>query len=255
MSDQSNAVGGATKPPVEEMLPFAQKLIARRRHKWKMTTMAWDDVAQMLLIRVWKQYRLFDPTRAPFENWCNFLISNEWKNILRNILFIHSPPCIGRGGCVHNQGGDSCGYTPSGLKCAECPLYANWQKKKQGEHNIKATLGLDAHPQEVHNTQSDTFDVEAAKTRIDAIMLKRLNPFDRRIYRLLLIKHLTPMETSVELKRKLKKRKLKEGEGCGYQSVLATLTTFKAMIKQIIDEESFSVWSTHPYRTHGLRNP
>lgn len=255
MSDQSNAGGGATKPPIEEVLPFAQALISRRRHKWKLSTMGWEDVAQIILIRVWQQYPKFDPAKGPFENWCNRLISHAFINVLRDSHLKWEKPCVSRGMCAYNRGGDSCGFTPSGKQCAECPLYARWQDKKQGQYNIKATLGLDAHPQEVHNTQSDTFDVEAAKTRIDAIMLKRLNPFDRRIYRLLLIKHLTPMETSIELKRKLKKRKLKEGEGCGYQSVLATLTTFKAMIKQIIDEESFSVWSTHPYRTHGLRNP
>lgn len=230
----------APKLPVEEILPLAQKLIARRRHKWKMTTLAWEDVAQRLLIRIWQQYHLYNPAKAPLENWMNFLISNEWKNILRNILFKHAPPCIGKGGCSFNQGGDACGYTPSGLKCGECPLYANWQEKKENEHNITATLSLGAHAQEVDNIQSDFMDMAGAKRKIDEIMLRRLNPFTGRIYRMLLIQHMTPREVSNKLKIVYKTRKLKEGEGVGYQSILATLSILKVMVKRIIAEEGLA---------------
>lgn len=233
------------KLPVEDVLPIAQRLIAKRQHKWRMTTLAWEDVAQRLLIRVWKQYRLFDPAKAPFENWCNFLITNEWKNILRDILFKHSVPCISKGGCSFNQGGDSCGFTPSGLKCAECPLYARWQERKENEHHIEAPLSLNALAGEEREvidtikssflTQSDFFDVAKAKKQIDVIMLRKLNSFDRCVYRMLLIQHLTPKETSDKLKVRFRTRKLKEGEGVGYQSVLMKLSTFETMVRGIID--------------------
>ena len=233
MADKTNAA----KPSVDEMLIIATKQINRRRHKWTLSTYSFEDFRQDLLVHFWQKYEdKYDPEKAPLENWINSVISNQTKNALRNHLYKHAKPC---GPCSYNQGGDACGYTPNGKQCAACPIFAKWQKRKEAQHNIKATLSLDApsHAQEVSNIQSDFTDYDAAMKRIHEVMLTQLTPFERRLYRLLIIRHVPPAEASEKLKKVMKRKKLKEGEGVGYQALLQMLKTFRSMIVLVIQQE------------------
>lgn len=223
------------KPSLDEMLAFATKQINRRKNQWVLSTLDFDDVRQKILIHLWQKYDKFDPSRGHLENWINSVISSQKKNILRDNLYKHTKPCLK---CVFNQG-EACGYTPSGKQCAECPLYAKWKKKKESQHNIKSTLPLDipSHAQEVHNIQSDFTDYDSSLKRIHEVMMTQLTPFERRVYRMLIIRHMPPAEVSKKLKQVMKTTKVKEGEGIGYQSVLQHLTRFEQMITLVIRQE------------------
>ncbi len=223
---------------MDEMLAYATKLINRRRNKWTLSTLDFDDARQKFLIHLWEKYEdQFDPAKGLLEHWINSVITNQTRNVLRDNLYKYTRPCISRGGCVFNQGNGACGYTPSGKQCGQCPLYLKWQDKKEAQHNIKAAFTLEHHAQEVNNIQSDFTDYEGAMTRIHAVMMTQLTPFERRLYRMLVIRHIPPAEVSRKLKGTMKKRKLKEGEGIGYQSLLKALERFKQMIVLVIRQE------------------
>lgn len=229
----------ATKPPVDDLLPYVQHQINKRRRRWTLTTMAWEDCSQLLLIRVWQKYHLFDPQKGPFEHWLNRLLSHTMTNILRDSYLRYSRPCVRDGGCVFNLGDGNCGYTNNGLQCELCPLYATWQKKKEPEFNIKASVALEHHTQEVNNIQSDFLDIEGAKEMIDIKMLSRLNPWERRVYRLLYIDNLTPAQASEKLKKVATKRRipLQPNDPVEYQMVLKAMKAMKAMMINIIKTE------------------
>lgn len=234
-----------TKPPIEKLLPFVQHEINQKRRSWTLTTMSFEDASQEVMIRVWKQYEkgLFDPTKAPFQHWLNRLITNAFKNLLRDNLLRWQRPCIRDGGCVYNLGDGHCSFTKSGNQCEECPLFKEWKQKKESEYNIKASVALEHHSQEVHSIQSDFADIEGAKKIIDAKMLAELGRWERIVYRLLYIDNLTPIQASEQLKiiaARPRKRPLKPTDAVEYQMVLRLATEMRQMMKLIIIRENLA---------------
>lgn len=92
------------KQPFEEVAGFIQGEIAKRRSKWRMTNVIeWDDVAQLLLVRAYNKYHLYNPDKSPLQHWLNTLISNALKNLLRDTLLKSCRPCLGNGKDPHTS--------------------------------------------------------------------------------------------------------------------------------------------------------
>jgi len=222
----------------EAHVPELRAILARRKSSWTLTTMDWDDVEMILLTRLWNKFHLYKIEKGPLENWANRLISRAISNMLRDNLYKYSRPCITSGPsggmCVFNLADNACGYTPSGVKCAECPLYLKWMRKKESLFNIKASLPLDSHSQEVQNLQEDFLDVEAAKKIIDEKMMAQLNLHDAQIYKMLFIDHLSMEEVG-------KTMKYKTSTNSNVSQVLRKLAVkFKLMAKVIIENEDLT---------------
>lgn len=217
----------------EARVPELRVILARRRASWTLSTMAWEDVEVQLLTRLWQKWSLFRPDRGPLENWANTVISRALSNLLRDNLMKFSKPCSTAGAyggqCVFNQAGDACGYTPSGLKCTECPLYKRWTVKKQAQYNINASLPLDTHIQEVQNTPSDFLDIEGIKPQIDAFIIKRLNKHDGKVYRLLYIDNKSVEEVAKRMKYKTPK------SGRTSQVIRKLVARFKDLARDAIE--------------------
>lgn len=221
-----------TKIPFEERIPVIQNEIAKRRKKWNLSTLAWEDASQIIIIRVFKKYHLFDPERGEFTHWLNRLISSAIKNIFRDNLTLYSRPCIL--GCVYNLGDEHCGFTNSGKQCSECPLYLKWSKKKRAHFNVAQSLPLVNHEQEVNNIQSDFFNIENAKIVLDAKLKIKLNNYEWQVYDMLYIKHLS-ME---EVGKILKYKKAKNSQIPGYQQLKRIQSRIIEVSKQIISDEN-----------------
>lgn len=227
----------------EQRIPFIQKQIGQRKRTWTLTTMDFEEAAQIILIRVWTKYALFNPSKAPFEHWLNRTISNALTNLLRDNLFRWQRPCVRDGGCTYNLGGDACGYEPcKGIQGARCPLYAKWKAKKEGEYNIKASLTLENHSQEVNNMPTDSLDIEATKKVIDQRMLSRLSAWDRRIYRLVYVQHISPQEVSARLVKIATNRKtpLAPEDAVEYSQVLETVKMMKQEMVRMIKNDDLT---------------
>jgi len=222
----------------EAKVPELKKILARRRSSWTLTTLDWEDVENILLTHLWQKFHLYDSKKGPIQNWANTVISSQLKNLLRNNLYRWSKPCItaspSGGNCKFNEGGGSCSYTKSGKQCDECPLYARWLKKKAGLYNIKASLPLDYHDQEVQNTKmQDYVDFDSAKKVIDIKIMKQLNSHDAKIYRLLFIDHFSIEEVG----KKMRYKKQGSNKVPGYQVIKKLIVKFKAIAKDILEKE------------------
>jgi DNA-directed RNA polymerase specialized sigma24 family protein len=214
----------------ESQIDFIKSQIAKRKHKWSLSTLDWEDVESMLLARVYLKFHLYDE-KQPLEHWVNRVISNFIKNLLRDNLTKFIRPCVLN--CIYNLGGTACGYTKSGTQCGECKLYANWQHKKESQFNIKASLPLENHSQEINNKQSDFIDIEKAKKIIDEKIKEKLDRREKKIYRLLYIEYMTAQEASDFLVKE--NSKLYEGES--YAKILEFQKKIIRLSKEIIEDE------------------
>lgn len=235
------------KPTFEEAYPEIAQIVARRRRDWTyLSILPFEDVSQTLLLRIYTKWHLYDPAKAPkMEHWVNTVITNALLNLKRDDGGQRwARPCVGGGktngkSCTFNQGGDSCSYTPSGVQCAECPLYAEWTKKREHVLHIKSNVSLENHTQEVSNQQDDFSDIDDIKNQLDKAMLKELSRWEGRIYKALFQKHLTPTETSIWLLKEAEKRKRPLGphEPTSYSAVLTLQREFKGMMKEWLRRE------------------
>lgn len=237
----------APKPTFEEAYPEIAIIVAKRRGDWTyVSIIPWQDISQDLLLHINKKWHLYNPAKAPkLEHWVNTVISNALLNYRRDKGNQRwTRPCVGGGksngkSCVYNQGGDSCAYTSSGIQCSQCPLYAEWEKRRQHLFHLKSNVALENHAQEVSNMQGDFSDIEGVKNSLDAAMVKELTRWEGKIYRALFQKHLTPNETCEWLLKEASKRKrpLGPNEPTSYSAVLTMQREFKGMMKEWLRRE------------------
>jgi RNA polymerase sigma factor (sigma-70 family) len=216
----------------EDRISDIQREINKRKKKWTLSTLAWEDVGQILLIHVFEKYHLYDPAKSEFSHWLNRLISNRIKNVLRDNLTLFSRPCILN--CSFNLGDNFCGFTSSGKQCSECPLFAKWAHKKRDHFNVAQSLPLVNHEQEVNNIQSDFLDISGAKRVIDGKIREKLNSHEWVVYEMLYIQNLTMEQVGTILKYK----KAKNSQIPGYQQLKKIQTKIIFLSKQIIVDEN-----------------
>lgn len=221
------------KLPFEQVIPIVEAQINRRRNRWTLTAVSFDDLRQIILIHAFVKYHKFDPKRGPFLNWINRVITHQIRNVLRNNFTIYSRPCIQ--GCPFNSGGDSCSKTASGKQTNECKIYKIWEQKKLSHHNVKQTLPLENHIKEADSQPGDFIDVEAKKRIIDEKMRTKLSPKDYKIYKALYIDNIDEKEVGKTLGLKKVGRM-----HAGYQKILQVKKDIVRAAKTIIDEEDLA---------------
>lgn len=223
----------AEKPQFEQQLGVIQREISKRKSRWTLVAIPFEDVSQMVIIRIFKKYHLFEPEKGEFSHWVNKVISSAIKNILRDNYLKYNRPCLG---CAKNLGGDTCSYTPSSKQCEECPLFARWKKNKEQHFNVKQSLSLENHAQEAESKVGDFTDISGAKEKIDENIEKKLKPIEYKLYTLLYIKNLTEKEAG----EKMGYRQTNKNRGAGYQQIAKMKAKILKAAKQIIEEEDLA---------------
>ena len=208
--------------------------INKRRNKWTLKQLDFEDVSQIIFIRVFQKYNQYDEKKGEFVKWLNRLISHCIINILRDEYTKYVRPCIL--GCPFNLGDNSCGYTESKIQCNKCPVFARWKDRKEDHYNVKQSLPLENHVQEVSNIQHDTLDIARAKSIIDAKMKERLNHHDFQIYDLMFIQNKTPQEVGIIMGLKLSRN----SNVPGYQILRKAKKQFVELAKEIIENEGLA---------------
>ena len=221
------------KPPFESQLDVIQHEIAKRKNKWTLVAIPFEDVSQMVMIRIFKKYHLFEPEKGEFSHWVNKVISSAIKNILRDNYLKYNRPCLG---CAKNLGGDICSYTPSGKQCEECPLFLKWKHSKEQHFNVKQSLSLENHSQEAESKVGDFTDIAGAKNVIDEKIKKKLKPIEYKLYTLLYVENLTEREAGARMEY----RQTNKDRGPGYQQIAKMKAKILVAAKEVIDEEGLA---------------
>ena len=212
--------------------------LRKRRGKWFLTSLAWldfEDVSQIIRAHIFQKWNQWDQKRA-LEPWVNKIISNQLKNILRNYYSNFVRPCLN---CPFNQSEAAkvdqqdalCGFTPSGLQCGECPLYAKWERTKKVAYDIKMAIGLETQTVEVRALYSNFFDIDLAEKKLHAAMQKNLPEKQYYIYDLLFVQNKDEEEVAKILGYKSNER----GRKAGYKQIKNLKKKFKEKAIEVLN--------------------
>lgn len=171
-------------PKFEDFIDIIDVEIAKRRHKWSLTSISWmdyDDVSQIIRLHIYKKWHLYNPEK-PIQPWLNIIISHQIKNLIRNNYTSYARPCLRCGAAKDTNGCEI--YTE---QCAKCPLYARWQQRKQPATYIKIPVSIENHTNEVRNIFDDQSDIFRHITLMHNKMKEILKPIEWQIYEALFV--------------------------------------------------------------------
>ena len=217
------------KPTFEESYPLIKELVEKRRDKWRLTSISWmdfDDVAQIIYIHINKKWDLWDYSR-PLAPWVSVIIANQISNLIKTLYSNFSRPCLS---CPAFEGDNLCSIYE--VQCVSCPLYDYWIKNRKPAYDIKVTLPIDTHINEVEGLASENFDVDSASAQMHDEIKKHLRPLELKIYQCLFVEHLSEKETAVIMGYKASKA----ARDAGYR----TIATAKKKIIEIAKKIAYS---------------
>jgi len=158
----------------EDKINEINEALEKKRNKWDLNALAsvdYDDIKQIIMTHIYKKWHLWDQNK-PIEPWLNRVVSNQFKNLLRNYYGNYARPCLN---CPYNSGGNLCSFTASGTQSTECSDYKKWTQKKKSAYDIKLPLSMDNHYCEVESKRDNFVDLKNATTKLEIEMKKILS--------------------------------------------------------------------------------
>ncbi|REK56933.1 MAG: hypothetical protein DWQ49_09500 [Bacteroidetes bacterium] len=214
-----------------------ERELAKRRKGWNLDAIAdvdFEDVCQIIRRHIALKWHLWDQER-PFLNWVNTVISNQLRNIRRNVYGNFAPPCSG---CPGDAGGESCSILPSGKKGAECLEYAEWLRGKKVAYDIKLAAPLE-ESRDIKDAVDTDFNFEVAIAKLHEHMKRRLNSSQYEIYKMLYIDNIEESEIAKKKGYITSEKNRKPG----YKQLYNLKKTILNTAKQILEEEDI-IWTT-----------
>jgi hypothetical protein len=227
------------KTKFEEMYDIIDKVIKKRRSKWRLKAITWfdfEDIEQIIKLHIFNKWKLWDQSR-PIEPWVNRVATNQIRNIIRNNYTSFAKPCIS---CQFNTSkgieisfDNACSLTPSNIQCNECKLYAKWEKTKKAAYDIKITVSLENH-KNYHLSEEDVVyrDYIKAESKLHSLMEKNLSSKHFFIYKMFFIDCLSDDEVAGILKFKTNEK----GRKAGYKQIKNLKKALFLKAKKIIEE-------------------
>lgn len=228
----------------EDKIDVIDAQLAKARHRWHLRAMPsidYDDVSQIIRLHIFKKWHLWDQRRS-LEPWIAMVISSQMKNLLRNLYYSVSRPCLK---CEHNLHSSSskigedvdsgCGLTKSGKQCSECLLYKNWECRKKAAHDIRMPVSYDSCEdvfRGIDETPNEDQDINKESLVLHERMLTVLSPVDAAIYRVLIINSLPEKEGA-----KFMAEKLGLKGNAAKKSVIDYTERFRDMAKRLLRSE------------------
>ncbi len=182
------------RPDFESCIDIINREIAKRRSKWKLTSIAWMDFAdieQKIRMHLFKKWDKWNP-EMPLLPWLNTVITNQIINIVRSNYSNYARPCLT---CPHNAGGIHCNlYSVQSDDCAE---YLKWSRTKKHAYDVKLPISISDHrifgegnEFDARASSSSGFDFESFIPKFHQSMMDILPAPQKKIYNLLFIEHI-----------------------------------------------------------------
>lgn len=174
-----------TLPDFDSFLPTIDAEIAKRRHKWNLTSLSYmdfDDVSQIIRIHIFKKWDQYNPVK-PIQPWLNSIITNQIRNLIRNHYTNFARPCLRCSAALENK------CRIYGEQCADCPLYAKWMKRKQPAQNVRIPVSIENHQHEVRQLVGSGEDVFRNIQALHDKMKEVLKPIELQVYEGLFVHH------------------------------------------------------------------
>ncbi len=211
----------------EDCIDIINSEIAKKRGKWTLTSLSYldyDDVSQIIRIHIWKKWHLYDQTK-PLVPWLSIVISHQIRNLIRNHYSNYSRPCVK---CDASEGSDGCKIY--NIQCAQCPLYADWEKKKRPAQLIKMPVPIDNHSNEISEIPEETNTLSEDLASLHVQMKKILKPTEYIVYEGLFILH----ESEEIIAKKAGFISNEKGRAAGYRQIINIRNSIIDKIKKYI---------------------
>lgn len=225
-------MGRPKKIRYEDKIDIINEEIRKRKHKWFLDSMPWisfEDVEQIIRLHIYQKWDKWDQERS-LKPWINKIISNQFKNILRNYYLNFAKPCSNCPFDTSIAGENLCSFTVSGSQDNSCPLYAKWSKSKKSAHDVKIPLRLDAQEYESTSFSVDSFNVDGAIVKIQHYLKKELSDRHYEIYEMLFIQNRNEEDVAKFLGYKSNEK----GRTAGYKQIKNMRKFFKEKVIKII---------------------
>lgn len=202
----------------EDKFTELNDILSKKRGRWRLDYPAFEDVEQIIRRHVWIKFDLWDQTRD-FCKWVNAVIEAQIINLVRNFSGKFAPPCAR---CDFNAGDNRCRMTESGLKCAECPFYKKWEKKKQDGYHIafaQSVEFLSENGNTPSNSASDCFDLSKS---VDSFHEKMRTVLPLKLYKIYVLFYIdgkTDLEVSQILGLKNNEKNFNSKRVPGYKQI------------------------------------
>lgn len=224
----------------EDKVEELDELLQKNKGKWHLNAITWvdyDDICQIIRIHIHKKWDMWDQKR-PFKPWANTVIARQIKNQIRNHFSNFAKPCLK---CPHNIGdiGEHCFLTPSGKQCAECPLYATWEKKKKKAYDVKLPVSLTEVTPKNKTGLYDSFCYNKASAKLHSLVIGRLKTArQKRIYYLLYIENASDETIAEEMGFKADTSKRKSVR---YKQIKNLQKKFREIAKEVAQSEDLFI--------------
>jgi len=216
----------------QDKIDIINEEIRKRKNKWFLDSIPWisfEDVEQIIRLHIYHKWDQWDQKRE-LKPWINKIITNQFKNILRNFYLNFAKPCSSCPFDTSIAGENFCSHTKSGLQDSSCPLYAKWEKSKKGAHDVKIPLRLDAQEYESSIFKSENFNLELAIKKVDKFLKIELSDKHYEIFHMLFIQN----KTEEEVAKYLGYKSNEKGRTAGYKQIKNMRKFFKEKVIKII---------------------
>jgi DNA-directed RNA polymerase specialized sigma24 family protein len=179
----------------EDKLQEIEVALERKRKKWDLDALAYvdyDDIKQTIMSHIYKKWHLWDQTK-PIEPWLSRVVSNQFKNLLRNYYGNYVRPCLK---CKYNTGGDSCAMNNSGIQDNSCKEYKDWELKKKSAYDIKLAVTIENHTNEIGDKRDNSLDLELATKKLSNEIQKELTERQFIAFKMLFVQNRTEEEVA-----------------------------------------------------------
>ena len=225
-------MGRPKKLTFEDQIEVINQEIRKRKNKWFLDSMPWiafEDVEQIIRVHIYQKWDKWDQKRE-LKPWINKIISNQFKNILRNFYLNFAKPCSNCPFDTSIAGDNLCSFTKSGSQDSSCPLYKKWEKSKKGAHDVKIPLRLDSQEYESVTFKSNDFNVDLAIDSVQKHLKEDLSDRQYKIYQMLFIDNINEDIVAKELGYKTNE----SGRKAGYKQIKNMRKFFKEKVIKII---------------------
>jgi len=215
----------------QDKIEQIEAAIERKRAKWNLDAVAYidyDDIKQIIMTHIYKKWHLWDQSK-PIEPWLSRVVSNQFKNLLRNHYGNYARPCLR---CKYNLGGDGCSKTKSGIQDNHCTEYKDWERKKKAAYDIKLAVTMEGHINEVNEKRDSFLNLESATAKLSAEMKTHLGERHFNAFKMMYIENNTDEQIAKYLGFKTNEKK----RSAGYKQIKNLKKIFQAKARQIIQD-------------------
>lgn len=216
----------------EDKLKEIEAALERKRSKWDLDAVAYidyDDIKQIIMAHIYKKWHLWNQSK-PIEPWLSRVVSNQFKNLLRNHYGNYARPCLR---CKFNAGGTSCLKTISGNQEESCTEYRDWAKKKKAAYDIKLAVTMENHINEIYQRKDTFLDLGSALGKLQKEMKTHLNQRHFTAFNMLFVENKSEEEVAKFLGFKTNEKK----RSAGYKQIKNLKKIFQEKAKEIIKEK------------------